>query len=70
MINDFNMRFLSADIPISDWLEHNEEDIFQSEYRLIIQQGSKQEAEQLSKISKSLKTFFARGKRQTKVSLF
>ena len=49
MINDFNMRFLSADIPISDWFEHNEEDIFQSEYRLIIQQGSKQEAEQLSK---------------------
>lgn len=49
MINDFNMRFLSADIPIFDWFEHNEEDIFQSEYRLIIQQGSKQEAEQLSK---------------------
>lgn len=49
MIKDFHKRFLSEDIPIFDWFEHNEEDIFQSEYRLIIQQSSKQDAEHLSK---------------------
>lgn len=47
MINDFKTRQLSDDKSIEDWFEQNDEDIFQSEYRLIIQKVSKKKAENL-----------------------
>lgn len=47
MIDDFKKRQLSEDKSIEDWFEQNDEDIFQSEYRLIIQKVSKDKAENL-----------------------
>ncbi len=44
---DFKKRLLSKEISLSDWFEQNDEDIFQSEYRLIIQKESKNNAEKL-----------------------
>lgn len=41
---DFKERFLSADKNVIAWFEQNDEDIFLSEYRLIIQKESKEEA--------------------------
>jgi len=47
MIDDFKKRQLADDKSIEDWFEQNDEDIFQSEYRLIIQKVSKNKAENL-----------------------
>jgi len=44
MIEDFKNRQLSNSKNISGWFEQNDEDIFQSEYRLIIQKVSKEKA--------------------------
>ncbi len=48
-LQDFRKRLLSNDKDIEEWFEQNEEDIFQSEYRLIIQKESKDKAEALCK---------------------
>ena len=47
MIDDFKKRQLAKDKNIEDRFEQNDEDIFQSEYRLIIQKVSKDKAENL-----------------------
>lgn len=44
MIGDFKKRQLSNRKDISGWFEQNDEDIFQTEYRLIIQKVSKGKA--------------------------
>lgn len=44
MIEDFKTRQLSNGKDISGWFEQNDEDIFQTEYRLIIQKVSKGKA--------------------------
>lgn len=47
MIEDFKKRQLSKSKDISGWFEQNDEDIFQTEYRLIIQKVSKGKAVEL-----------------------
>ena len=49
IVEDFKKRLLSEDKKIEEWFEQNDEDIFQSEYRLIIQKESKDDAEVLSR---------------------
>lgn len=46
--DDFKKRLLSDKKGIEEWFEQNDEDIFQSEYRLIIQKDSKTDAIKLS----------------------
>ena len=38
---------MPVDISVEEWFEQNDEDIFQSEYRLIIQKASKDGAKEL-----------------------
>lgn len=47
MANDFRKRCLNRDTGIKEWFEHFDEDIFQAEYRLLIQKLIKSEAEKL-----------------------
>jgi hypothetical protein len=48
LLNSFNERFLKKVNNLTDWFEQNDEDIFQSEYRLLIQKESKEQAQKLS----------------------
>lgn len=47
IIENFKNRQMPVDISVEEWFEQNDEDIFQSEYRLIIQKASKDGAEEL-----------------------
>lgn len=47
IIENFKNRQMPVDISVEEWFEQNDEDIFQSEYRLIIQKASKDRAEEL-----------------------
>ena len=47
MLEDFEKRFLNKSYNLEKWFEQNDEDIFQSEYRLLIQKYSKKKAENL-----------------------
>lgn len=49
LLNDFNKRFFEKVSNLTDWFDQNDEDIFQSEYRLYIQKTSKEDALSLSK---------------------
>ena len=49
LLNSFKERFLEKVNNLADWFEQNDEDIFQSEYRLLIQKNSKEESQRLSK---------------------
>lgn len=49
MFKDFKERFLSKSLNLEEWFEQNDKDIFQSEYRLLIQKDSKEKAIELSK---------------------
>lgn len=49
LLNSFKERFLEKVNNLTDWFEQNDEDIFQSEYRLLIQKDSKEESQRLSK---------------------
>ena len=42
-INEFKRQYLESD-NVSEWFEHNEENIFQAEYQLIIQNSTKDDA--------------------------
>ena len=48
LLKSFEERFLKKVNNLTDWFEQNDEDIFQSEYRLLIQKESKEEAQKLS----------------------
>jgi hypothetical protein len=48
LLESFEERFLKKVNNLTDWFEQNDEDIFQSEYRLLIQKESKEEAQKLS----------------------
>lgn len=48
VIQEFKERFLNNIDDIERWFEHNDEDIFQAEYQLLIQNLSKSEAKKLS----------------------
>ena len=48
MLEDFRMRFLKKVTQVEDLFEQFDEDIFQSEYRLLIQKLSQKEAESLA----------------------
>lgn len=48
LLESFKERFLKKVNNLTDWFEQNDEDIFQSEYRLLIQKESKEEAQKLS----------------------
>lgn len=50
LLNNFRERFLEKAKSLTDWFEQNDEDIFQSEYRLLIQKESKEKAIILSKL--------------------
>lgn len=52
-IQEFKNHFLNPTITLEEWLEHNDENIFQSEYRLLIQNTDKKNAEQLYTAIKS-----------------
>ena len=52
LLNSFIERFLEKVNNLTDWFEQNDEDIFQSEYRLLIQKESKEEAKKLSVLIK------------------
>lgn len=47
IIENFKNRQMPVDISVEEWFEQNDEDIFQSEYRLIIQKASKDGAKEL-----------------------
>ena len=49
MLNDFRKRFLEKATKVEDFFEQFDEDIFQSEYRLIIQKLPKKEAKDIVK---------------------
>lgn len=64
--DDFNKTFL-IDNEYEKWFEQNEEDIFQSEYRLLIQKSGKEGRERKDKIwefEKKVLSHFKRGKDQ------
>ena len=48
LINSFNERFLKKANNLDDWFEQNNEDIFQSEYRLLIQKESRCKSKEIS----------------------
>lgn len=48
LLESFKERFLKKVNNLTDWFEQNDEDIFQSEYRLLIQKESREEAQKLS----------------------
>lgn len=50
LLNSFKERFLEKVKSLTDWFEQNDEDIFLSEYRLLIQKESKEEAQRFSKL--------------------
>ena len=45
VVDDFRKRFLIKNVDLESWFELNEDEIFKSEYRLLIQQLSKKSAE-------------------------
>jgi hypothetical protein len=49
LLDDFNKRFSEKVSNLTDWFDQNDEDIFQSEYRLLIQKTTKEKALNLSK---------------------
>ncbi|WP_323403452.1 reverse transcriptase domain-containing protein [Proteiniphilum sp.] len=66
-LNSFKERYLEKDTNLTEWFEQNDEGIFQSEYRLLIQRVSKEEALELSKdIVKFEKTALKHGKKDDK----
>ena len=50
LLHDFRKRFLDDVNNLTDWFKQNNEDIFQSEYRLLIQKEAKAKAKELSKL--------------------
>lgn len=48
LLDSFNERFINKVNNLTDWFEQNDEEIFQSEYRLLIQKESKEKAQRLS----------------------
>lgn len=67
LVNSFKERFLENVKSLTDWFEQNNEDIFQSEYRLLIQKESKEEAQNLSKLIEEFeKTALKLGKKEDK----
>lgn len=49
LLGSFYERFINKVNNLTDWFEQNDEEIFQSEYRLFIQKESKEKAQRLSK---------------------
>ena len=47
LLDNFYKRFLDKDTSLTDWFEQNDEEIFQSEYRLLIQKETKQKAREI-----------------------
>lgn len=65
LLDSFKKRFLENTTNLTDWFEQNDEGIFLSEYRLLIQKESKEEAQKLSKdIEKFEKTVLKFGNKE------
>ncbi len=56
LVEDFKKRFLQEELDLNDWLEQNEEEIFQAEYQLLIQKLSKEKARKLCKDIENFET--------------